>query len=366
MPFDPSKIGGGNRPGFDPLQDEGFGRGPGMSEDGTQDQFEKGLRLPRFMRAIQEKLGTGYRNFKLPGTNRVVEDNRDRAGRRDDTGKKDAGYEIRDGKMIEVKNVPQTGEGAAADLNRALEGEVNRLLSDFEKMLVERFEKGKQLEYQTKDGKPNYAQKAEGAWKAFFSKFVKRTIWKKGELENLKEFVFRGLMSHAKGGGKYSTLIGDMAYNNGQIQKFTRLQILNEIAKMLQNIKPGSALAKDLLKKGLEAEEFQFLALANKHRDKALKLSQQEAKGFFGTTQKAEDQAAEKLGLKRRGGRGKYGGPIRWGKEGASEEPHLFVPLGFWEREKRGAWPRLIIKIAVILTGILILAGLYTLAMKFL
>jgi len=113
------------------------------------------------------------------------------------------------------------------------------------------------------------------------------------------------------------------------------MKVLAEMMNMLANTDPGSTLEADALRRALTSEEFQFLALAHKHQEGQVKTGAQDTKGMFANLRTEED-VAEKLGIKRRRKRGgAYGGPMKWGEGDKEDEKHNFVPLGFWERQKR-------------------------------
>jgi len=340
-------------------------------EQATPDRFHSDSLLPKFLSSVNKRLESSwvYQTFKLPGTNYVVRDHRGQRADQAQEKDQDSAFKMKDGKMAESKKktyanylgnrqVLQPGESKAAMQ------EIKRILSEFEKLLVERFEKGTTVEKQSPDGKPHFKLKTDAEWKAFFSKFVKRTVWKKSDLKMLKSFIFRGLVKLAKGGGAHAMLVGDMAMTDGQVQKFTRLKVLSQLMDLLSQMEPGSTVEKELLEKGLSAEDFRFLALAHKHADRGVKTGQQATRGMF-ADQRTEDQVSKHLGIGGRRGKKGYKGPIRWGEEGGSAEAHAFVPLGFWERQTRGGWPKMPILITFTVIVLLVLAGIFALVKYF-
>lgn len=336
------------------------------AERARPDQFRLGSRLPHYLSAVGKRIGSGYRSFRLPGTNYVVSDQRGRGAEEAEAFKRGTEYQMKEGQLVGAKEkayINYLGERQVMqpEAAKAAAREISRLLSEFEKMLIERFEKGKTIEQKSEDGRPNFLAKTADQWRSFFSKFLSRTAWRKAELKMLKEFIFRGLTSLKKGDGKFAMLIGDMTMADGQIQKFARLKVLTQLMEMLANLKPGSNLEAELLRKGLGAEEFRYLALIHKHGERAIKTGMEPTKGMFGQL-KTEDEVARQLGLRRRkrGGKG-YGGPIKWGAEGEEVGKHAFVPWGFWERETRGLWPKMATAIIATIITLLILAGIYAL-----
>ena len=341
-------------------------------EPKAPDRFQSDSIIPKFLRSVNKRLESSwvYQTFKLPGTNYVVRDHRGGRAKGAPENDQDSAFQMKEGKMAEAKqkgyvNYLGSRKVLQPQESKAAAQEIKRILSEFEKLLVERFEKGKSVEKQSPDGKPHFKLKTDAEWKSFFSKFIKRTVWKKADLKMLKSFIFRGLVKLTKGGGTHAMLVGDMAMNDGQIQKFARLKVLSKLMDLLAKMEPGSTLEKQLLKEGLNAEDFRFLALAHKHGDRAIKTGQQATRGMF-ADQKTEDQVSRHLGFGGKRGKKKgYGGPIRWGEEGGSTGPQAFVPHGFWERQTRGGWPKMPILIVSTVIVLLILAGIFALVKYF-
>lgn len=333
------------------------------------DKFRDGSSVPGFLRAVERRQASSvaYRSFKLPGTDRMVSDLRD--GAKQEAVQKEATYNTREGRLAEAKSksfVNYLGDRSnlRGNVSGALESEISRLLSEFEKLLIERFEKGKTVEQKSEDGKPHFKAKTDSEWHSFFSKFVKRTVWKDADIGLVNEFIFRGLASLKKGDGKFAMLIGDLIMSDGQNQKFARLKVLSDIMKALSGIEPGSALEAEVLKKFMEAGELKFLALAHKHAEKGFQTAAQATKGLFGEL-KMEEHVARELGIRgRRSGRA-YGGPIKWGGEGSDTEDHQFVPIGFWERQKRGRYPFIAPIIYTLLTIVVITAIILAIKLAF-
>lgn len=346
-------------------------RPAGESErEEAPDKYRQEGRLPHFLDSVSRRIGTGYRQFKLPGTDYVVRDLRD-ADTGGESAKKDSAYEMKDGRLAEARQksyVNYLGERQVLQPEVAKDAgrEISRLLSEFEKLLVDRFEKGRTVERESEDGEPHFREKTAEEWRSFFSRFLGRAAWRKAGIETVRQFIYRGLVALKKGDGVYAMLIGDMAMSDGQVQKFARLKVLSQLMGLLAGMKPGSGIEPELLKKGLTADELMYLALAHRHGERALRLGQEATKGIFGQL-RTEEHVAEQLGLHRRkkGGKG-YGGPIKWGEKDSGEERHAFVPWGFWEREKRGRpWGRVFTYVTATIIVLLALAAVWALVNYF-
>ena len=211
---------------------------------------------------------------------------------------------------------------------------VDEMLTKFERLVLERFEKGAEIAKQSADGKPHYGAKSAGDWKSFFKNFLDRTVARKALVDDIKQFFMRGAVAK----GAKGIFIGDMQFQNGRVEKFVRFSVLAEALARLQSMLPGSRVTKEMLQK-LSGEELMYLALAaSKGREFA--YSQEAAKGRFGLAS-AEARAAEALGIPldqqlakkakqlkgRKGGRG-----MAWYDKDAEPEelPYRFVPWWQW------------------------------------
>jgi hypothetical protein len=211
---------------------------------------------------------------------------------------------------------------------------VDEMLTKFERLVLERFEKGAEVAKRSADGKPHYAGKSDGDWKAFFKNFLDRTVARKALVDDIKQFFMRGAVAK----GAKGIFIGDMQFQNGRVEKFVRFSVLAEALAKLRAMMPGSSITKEMLQK-LSGEELMYLALAaSKGREFA--YSQEAARGRFGLAS-AEARAAEALGLPldqqlakkakqlkgRKGGRG----TAWYDKDAEPEElPYRFVPWWQW------------------------------------
>ena len=240
----------------------------------------------------------------------------------------------------EAKGGEKAGISAALKMSdsldqRAASKRLDEMLSKFEKLVLERFEGGKEIAKESADGKPHYAPKTEAEWKQFFKSFLDRTVVKKTLLDDIKQFFMRGVLQK---GGK-GIFIGDMHLANGRIEKFVRFSIIAEALARLRAMMPGSQITKEMLGK-MTSEDLLYLALAAT-RGREYAYSQEAAKGRFGPAG-AEAKAAEALGIsldqqlakkarelrERKGGRG---GMAWYEKDGEPEElPYQFVPWWQW------------------------------------
>ncbi|MBN1283024.1 MAG: hypothetical protein JXA24_04545 [Proteobacteria bacterium] len=243
------------------------------------------------------------------------------------------------GKKADAKEAKE-GARAAASMKlsegldqRAAGKRLDEMLSKFERLVIDRFEGGKQVAQESADGKPHFNPKTEAEWKQFFQNFLDRTVAKKALIDDIKQLFMRGVVQK---GGK-GIFIGDMHLSNGRVEKFVRFSIIAEALARLRAMMPGSQITKEMLGK-MTSEELLYLALAAT-RGREFAFQQKDAEGRFGLA-KAEAQAAEKLGipleqqlakkarmLKDRRGRG-----MAWyDKDGEPEElPYQFVPWWQW------------------------------------
>lgn len=315
--------------------------------------FELREKVPFFQRFAKALAGSqGYQSFRLPGRDVVVKDLRDKMVNDTKEGishsqdeVKQTGKEIiesrivRDGKLVrdareakEANRVEKAFERGGLDRNAATEN-FRKLLTSFERMIIKRFEEGKTIEQNFK-GDPVFAAKSKEQWGEFFKAFLGRTIKKSTSLEDIKNFLFRGLVSKS-GKGMF---IGDMNLGNGRTEKFIRFLIMGDLLSKLNNLKPGQTLSKTDLA-GMSGEELMYLSLSPSER-RQYGLSDKATDGMFGDG-RAEAMAAENLGLpieqqlrakaralKKKRGAG-FGSLFE--KDPAAEDiPYQFVPWWHW------------------------------------
>ena len=322
--------------------------------------------LPHFVQAMAKNVNaaTVYEHFNLPGRDRIVHDRRDaqEGGAKEAAkeGAKEAGVrpeiraemEIKEGRLIEAKDkeyknyLADKMERAGTPEKGTIREKVEQMLSKFERLILERFEKGRKVAHESADGKAKFLNKTEAEWKDFFAAFRARIIGKKISFEEIGEFLFRGMVMK---GGK-GVIISDMILRNGQVEKFIRFSVIADLLAKLQNMKPGDTFGKDLLRS--MGEDFMYLALAAS-RGKDMATSPLPAEGKF-LSGKAEELAAKELGLalpgqagqkeagrRMRARKGLFGMILEEDKEREPDEtPYQFVPWWHWGRLKRPGRPR--------------------------
>ncbi|MFH0800161.1 MAG: hypothetical protein V2A66_08300 [Pseudomonadota bacterium] len=333
-----------------------------VAEAFKQQPFEVAKQLPQFLQAVAKKLdaSTAFQQFRLPGTDRVVSDRREgpehgkpqeaqrEAAKKgaddkktDGKGRDAAGeMHLKDGRLI--KHRERTYENYLGDrgagrggLDAEAAGErVERMMSAFERMVLERFEGGRQVASESPDGKPKFLEKSAAQWREFFKMFFDRTVQKKVLLSDIRDFLLRGLISK----GEKGIVISDMRLENGRAEKFVRFSILAEALAKLKGLLPGDAFDKGMLGK-LSGEELMYLALAvSRGRRFAAAMLPMQGKFVGG---RAEAMAAEALGLplaahlsqKAKGLRARHGG---FGDDGPADDlPYQFIPWWRWGNLKR-------------------------------
>jgi len=328
-----------------------------VAESLGKDQFQIMRMLPHFIQAAAKNVdaATVYEHFRLPGRDRIVHDRREegKGGAEKDARKKERArgeqrleFEIKKGRLVKFKE--KTYENYLADRmgktvseREAAEAKVQRLLSVFEELIVSRFEGGRQVAKESPDGKPRFLVKTEGQWKDFFSKFYDRIVAKKVLLQDIHEFLFRGLVPK----GNKGVVISDMILNNGRVEKFVRFSVIADALARLKALMPGDSFGRERLA-GLTGEEFLYLALAvSKGRDIA--MSPLPTAGKFVSGQ-AEEKAAQELGLpipgqpqgraaslKGRTRRAPFMGLFDEHEGEPEELPYQFIPWWHWANLKR-------------------------------
>ncbi len=282
--------------------------------------FQLARMLPHFMQAAARNVNatTVYEHFRLPGSNRVVEDNRDQpqqADQKDDAkqqvreqakqeakteskeeARREARMEIRRGKLEAAKEkkyenylANRAGRTAPREQPPQRQQNLEKLLSQFERLILERFEGGKKLAQEAEEGKAKFLEKTEQQWRDFFNTFRQRLAARKISLNDVREFFLRGIITK----GNKGIIISDMALKNGKVEKFIRFSVIADILAKLSNLKPGDSFRADLLK-AMQAE-LAYLGLAtSKGREMATSPLPTAGKFISG---KAEGEAARELGL---------------------------------------------------------------------
>ncbi|MBT3182445.1 MAG: hypothetical protein HN337_08070 [Deltaproteobacteria bacterium] len=338
--------------------------------------FQIKQRLPFFQKMAKALKGAqAYQHFRL-ASGKVVTDRRDKDA---ETQKGDAAKEqqktqqkkkpdgstrIRDGKLVQEKGRLASSRGSEkGGLERQTASDrVDNLLSKFEKMVVARFEDGKQLAKQSKDGETILKEKSDSQWKDFFQKFIHRTVKRSVQLSEIRNFLLRGLVAK----GQKGIFIGDMRLNNGKVEKFVRFSIIAQILAKLKGTKAGATVTKEMLAE-MTSEELMYLALSASKR-KRFNLAQKASEGKF-MGGRLEEMAVKELGLSlesqlrekakklrgRKGGGGGFGSMFE--KDGEPEElPYRFVPWWHWgnlARPSKFRWVTLFFYVALFVLGIM-------------
>lgn len=339
-----------------------------------QHPFELAQQLPFFQNLVKKLDAVmAFQQFRLPGKDRVIDDRRDqfqgepaeKAAKETakeavkdavkdaakDAAKKEGGKSakeeassllMKDGKLVSAKDRAYANYLAARDKlgggaeQKAAAERVDQMLTAFEKMVVARFEQGRQVAHESADGKPHFLPKTEAEWKAFFKNFLDRTVQKKVLFDEIQDFLMRGVITR----GEKGIFIGDMRLTDGRVEKFIRFSIFAEALAKLKAMLPGDAVRAEMLGK-LTGEELMYLALAaSRGRDFIASMLPTQGKFMGG---QAEARAAEALGLPvdaqlaqkakhlraRHGGGGGFGGFFE--KDAEPEElPYQFIPWWSW------------------------------------
>lgn len=325
------------------------------------DQFQVIQMLPHFIQAAQKMVDAArvYEHFRLPGQERIVHDRRDgEKGTAEEAAKQEgpkfemgAELEIKEGQLAAQKE--KAYENYLGDrmgrLTRAMqpqheeiEGKIERLLSRFEEMIVERFESGRQVAQESADGRARFLTKTEAQWRDFFSKFLDRMIAKRVPMEDVREFLFRGLVPR----GNKGIVISDMVLSDGRVEKFIRFGVIADVLAKLKALLPGDVFGRAGV---LMGEELMYLALAvSRGRDLATSPLPSAGKFIGGA---AEERAAQELGIpiggqqlqreaqqRTRGGRRTPFTGLFEEREGEPEDlPYQFIPWWHWANLKRPA-----------------------------
>lgn len=312
--------------------------------------------LPRLIQRTLEKVDSSqvYRSFHLPGSDRVVHDRREERGagakseataaskpenRAESIGKESKmpmeGFLIHKGKLSpetgktyeNFLSDPSTRMRSVNPEQQAAQSRLQKLLTLFEKRLIQRFEEGEQQSKSFQKGEPHFLNKTGKEWRSFFAKFAARTLRKQTPMAEIREAVFRGFV---EGKGK-AVLISDLTHTGGLVEKFVRLRLADASAQsgrnLFQQMQPGTRVAAEQLHSHLKGD-VDYLAL--RQAEGELPWSRAAEKGkFFDSAAEAivagnlgvqlHEQLKEKAGwLKRHGGGKKRGGTDLWGEEGDS------------------------------------------------
>lgn len=316
-----------------------------------------------FFQTLAQKLDStlAYQQFRLPGKDIVVSDRREAflgkpaektegQGSTQENQKTEAPQEKdrphTDGETKHVKHrekhdVHRANERTGVTANAGREStasNMERLLSSFEKLLVERFENGREVAHEAKDGKKTFQEKTEGQWKDFFKAFLHRTEAKKLSLSDIKEFLLRGIVNK----GEKGVVISDLTLQNGKVEKFARFAVLANMLAKLKGLNPGDVFGKNAFG-GTLSEELLILALkATQGADQAVNPKATQGKFLDGKNEAAIQESLgmpvsshlDKKGLlkKTRG----LGVKDLLGDEPFAEDvPYQFIPWWHWGNLKR-------------------------------
>lgn len=317
----------------------------------TKEGFQLREIIPHFIKQTAQMVDAQkvYQHFRLPGKDRIVEDRRDRPqgekvpdrsekDKSAETGKE--GLTLKRGTLVperskDYKNyLGDRSSLSAPPEQQAATERVERLLSAFERLVIARFEGGREIVQAFVNGEVRFGGKTIDEWRQFFSSMGDRTVARKTLLAEIQEFLFRGVIPREGRG----IVIADVTHANGRVEKFVRFGVIAEALAKLKTLVPGQTFGKEALA-GLTGEELVYLALATA-RGTDFTMSDAPTLGkFMGGA--AEARAAEELGIALEGQlhaktqllkrRGKGPGGFRWpGKEIPEETPYQFVPWWKW------------------------------------
>jgi hypothetical protein len=317
--------------------------------------FELRQQLPFFQRLVKKLDSTGvFQHFRLPGRDRLVADRRDqphgeptKEGAKGEKAHGGRHLHLKEGKLVEQRQRTYVNYlGGREEMHRgsdqaAAGKRVEQMLTKFEKVILQRFEGGKQIAGSSPDGKPHFLPKTDKQWRDFFRTFLDRTVQKKVLASEIREFLMRGVVQK----GSKGVFIGDMQLASGRVEKFVRFAILAEALAKLKTLMPGDAVSKATVGE-IAGEELMYLALAAS-RGRDFLASMLPTRGRF-MGERAESQAAEALGLPldmhlraraqdlrgvRRGrgkGLGLFGGDLIGGEPQPDDIPYQFIPWWKW------------------------------------
>lgn len=331
--------------------------------------------LPSFQKTVRNlDAAQAFQQFRLPGKDIVVEDKREqflgkpadeaskqtvsesmKRGAREDVEKqaaerKEASHKereelrLREGKLVREKDKDlrsRLGERTIGrgELDRQVAGErVDRLLSAFERLVIERFENGRSVERLLTEGKQRFLEKTEAQWRDFFKALAHREVEKKVLISEIRDFLMRGIIPR----GAKGICIGDVRFESGRIEKFVRFSVFAEALAKLKKLSPGDVIGKEALGE-FTGEELMYLALAAA-RARALQMAEKATQGKF-VDGRAEALAANALGIpidqhlrqkakKLRRHSGLLGGDLL-GEDVPGETPYQFIPWWNWGNLKR-------------------------------
>ena len=345
----------------------------------VSEQFNK---LKEVAKQLVDARGA-FQHLKLK--DRVIPDNRDKPKAKPEHDKPEKGrsrhetkdFEVVKGRLVAAKdkkesegyyaNRMNSGQHVQADpRNAATRSVIERILNTFERLLIERFENGRPIVQEHPDGQPLLSEKSLAEWQQFFTSFGDRSVGRKLNLADVRDFLFRGLVQK----GDKAIVVADVNLANGKVEKFIRFQVLDDLLQKLKTMQPGQSFSKDALQK-LSGEELYVLALAVAQGG-GFEFSPQAAKGKFllGST---EEYTKRELGLSppenpqhraqksaRKGRGGLFSGSWKE-REVWEEDLPQFVPWWSWgkiQRREKTESVRSIFYMALIIVSILAVLAL--------
>src|SRR3990167_7398353 len=263
------------------------------------------IQLPKLIQKTHQIIEASqvFQTFKLPGTDYVVHDRREGAPTKDKT--KTIADEskmpleallVQKGKLTPTKEkdyenyfADPTKKGKVPE-QKVAEDRLMKLLTRFEQALLKRFEGGAKLTQELEKEHPSFFKKTADQWREFFGKFMKRTVKRHASLEQVSEWIYRGFVQkNAK-----STVISDLAFANGQLEKFVRFRLpggAQNLANRLANLEPGVRLSAEELRDHLK-EDFDYLAIKQSEGEAAWAMAPTNGK-FLGSAKSEEGHSEE-------------------------------------------------------------------------
>ncbi len=253
---------------------------------------------------------SAMQSFRLPGTSRLVvdkrksaEEGRDKANKADEKRAEkravaEGELEIKEGKAQKTREKSYEnylGERRSPVRQEQQIQRSERPLSNFEKLVIERFENSQELEQALKGENAKFAEKTPEQWREFFSKFEGRTQFKKTDLAEISEFLFRGVVK--KGDSGKAVMITDIILKSGVAEKFARIGLLyQKIAEFVSKLVPGDQITKQQLADALFAEQLAYLALNPPSTEAELAAAAREKMGIF-ARESTEAWISSELGI---------------------------------------------------------------------
>lgn len=169
---------------------------------------------------------------------------------------------MKDGKLVAIdpKKVAKEVQGELPGKGAPAED-----LTLFEKIVLARFEEGMVLGEKLEKGEARFLKKTEQGWTEFFQRFLPFTLERRAHVADLKSLIYRGLLKEAGQRPEQGTLVSDLKFLSGKLDKFARLQvqgsrILEEISRKM----PGDELAQAMIAELAGGTELVYKALSHR------------------------------------------------------------------------------------------------------